>query len=250
MEVDPGLAELAAKNVAAAGFAPQVVCGDGDLGWPLSAPYERVIATYAVRHVPYTWVEQSVLPGGRIVAPWGGSFFPHSFVTLDVVEGPGCGPVARGRFSGCPAFMRNRNGRPGRGYLADFLHHRGEEDESRTVIDVRELCVDGDALFWVGLGLRDAWYLLAEAADGSDEATLWLLADDRSSWASVDHVPGETSYVVGQYGPRRLWDEVEGAYREWGRLGRPGRDRAGLSVTSGGEYVWLDSPARVVRIGR
>ncbi|MFJ6697156.1 methyltransferase domain-containing protein [Streptomyces sp. NPDC091272] len=248
VEKDPGLAAQAAKNVAAAGFTPQVVCGDGDAGWPLAAPYDRVIATYAVPAVPYAWVEQSVMPGGRIVAPWGGSFFPHSFVTLDVVAGAGGGPVARGRFSGYPAFMRSRNRRPERGYLADFLHHRGEEDESRTRLSPRELCADADALFWVGLGLTDAWYLLVDAADGSGEATLWVLADDRTSWAAVEYAPEQEAYAVGQFGPRRLWDEVEEAHREWGRLGRPGRDRAGLSVTSGGEYVWLDSPARVVRI--
>ncbi|MFJ8847444.1 methyltransferase domain-containing protein [Streptomyces cyaneofuscatus] len=42
--------------------------------------------------------------------------------------------------------------------------------------------------------------------------------------------------------PRRLWDEAEAAYRTWEALGRPSRDRAGLSVTADGQQVWLDTP--------
>jgi hypothetical protein len=206
-----------------------------------------VVATYAVPSVPYAWVEQSVAPDGRIVTPWGGSFFPYSFVTLEVRRRGADAPVAQGRFSGFPAFMRSRNSRPARGFLTDFLHHRGEEQTGSTRLCPRRLAGDADALFWVGLELPDAWYLLAEAEDGSGEATLWVLADDRSSWAAVDFVPDRETYEVGQYGPRRLWDEVEKAHRAWARLGRPGRDRAGLSATRTEECVWLDTPAKVVR---
>ncbi|GAA3488722.1 methyltransferase domain-containing protein [Streptomyces cremeus] len=247
VEVDPALAETAAKNLAAAGFRVRVVCGDGDAGCADRAPYDRVVATYAVPRVPYAWVEQSVAPEGRIVAPWGGSFFPYSFATLDVRRKRADPPVAQGRFSGFPAFMRSRNHRPARGFLADFLHHRGEEETGGTGLCPRRLAEDADALFWVGLDLTDAWYLLVEAEDDSGEATLWVLADDRSSWASVDFVPDRDAYEVAQYGPRRLWDEVEAAHRAWSRLGRPGRDRAGLTVTREAEYVWLDTPAKVVR---
>ncbi|WP_455410030.1 hypothetical protein [Streptomyces hiroshimensis] len=51
--------------------------------------------------------------------------------------------------------------------------------------------------------------------------TLWVLADDRKSWASVDYVPGHDAFAVEQYGPRRLWDEVEAGYRKWEALGSP-----------------------------
>ena len=247
VEVDPTLAEAATKNLAAAGFRAGVVCGDGDAGWADGTPYDRVVATYAVPSVPYAWVEQSVTSGGRIVTPWGGSFFPYSFATLEVRRRRADPPVAHGRFSGFPAFMRSRNSRPARGFLADFLHHRGEEETTGTQLCPRRLAGDADALFWVGLELSDAWYLLVEAEDDSGEATLWVLADDRSSWAAVDFVPDRETCEVGQYGPRRLWDEVEAAHRSWARLGSPGRNRAGLSVTGEAECVWLDTPAKVVR---
>jgi hypothetical protein len=52
---------------------------------------------------------------------------------------------------------------------------------------------------------------------------------------------------VHQSGPRRLWDEVEAAYRWWVDVGRPGVERFGLDVGPEGEYAWLDSPANPVR---
>ncbi|MFI7238826.1 hypothetical protein [Streptomyces cyaneofuscatus] len=90
--------------------------------------------------------------------------------------------------------------------------------------------------------MPDAWHLPVTADDGSGEITLWILADDRTSWACADYTPDGREYAVVQYGPRKLWDEAEAAYRTWDALGRPSRDRAGLSVTAHGQEVWLDTP--------
>ncbi|MFD8466458.1 methyltransferase domain-containing protein [Streptomyces cyaneofuscatus] len=238
VEIDPALAEQAAKNTLAAGLSPFIVQGDGEQGWPAGAPYQCVIATYAVTAIPYAWVEQVAVPQGRIVAPWGGSFFPYSFAVLDVRDGG----RAEGRFTGYPAFMRSRNLRPARGFLDGFLHHREAADVTRTGLSPLRLAQDPDALFYAGLALPDAWHLPVPADDGSGEMTLWILADDRASWASADYTPDGRDYAVAQYGPRRLWDEAESAHRTWEALGRPARDRAGLSVTAHGQQVWLDTP--------
>ncbi|MZF53906.1 methyltransferase domain-containing protein [Streptomyces sp. SID5594] len=238
VEIDPVLAEQAARNTSAAGLSPFIVRGDGEQGWPAGAPYQRVIATYAVTAIPYAWVEQVAAPQGRIVAPWGGSFFPYSFAVLDVRDGG----RAEGRFTGYPAFMRSRNLRPARGFLDGFLHHREAAVATRTSLSPPRFAQDPDALFYAGLALPDAWHLPVPADDGSGEMTLWILADDRESWASADYTPGGRDYAIAQYGPRRLWDEAEAAYRTWEALGRPARDRAGLSVTAHGQQVWLDTP--------
>ncbi|RDG35679.1 methyltransferase domain-containing protein [Streptomyces corynorhini] len=239
LDIDPVLVEQAAKNLTAAGLAARVVCGLGEAGLPEAAPYDRVIATYTVPAIPYAWIEQA--PAGRIVAPWGGSFFSHSFAVLDVADGE-----AHGGFTGYPAFMRSRHGRPDRGYLVDFLHHRDKAVTSRTVLSPLAFDGDGDALFFIGLDLPDAWYLRADADDDSGEATFSIFADDRTSWAAADYVPDADDYVITQYGPRSLWDEAERSYRTWERRGRPERDRAGLSVTPDGQNVWLDAPENVV----
>lgn len=235
VEVDPALAEQAAKNNAAAGQSPRIVAGDGDQGWPAGAPYQRVIATYAVDEIPYTWVEQA--PHGRIVAPWGGSFFPYSFAVLDVHN-----DRAEGKFTGYPAFMRSRAQRPKRGYLEDFLHHRQDAEHTTTSLSPMMIAQDADALFYIGLALPDAWHLPVTADDDSGEITLWILADDQRSWASADYTPDTHQYAVAQYGPRRLWDEAETAHRAWEALGRPTRARAGISVTERGQSLWIDAP--------
>ncbi|MEU6059741.1 methyltransferase domain-containing protein [Streptomyces sp. NPDC047097] len=236
VDIDGSLVEAAGEALAAGGFAPRLGVGDAAAGWAEGAPYDRLIGTYTVPEIPYAWVEQT--PGGRIVAPWGGSFFAHSYAVLEVEE-----ERAVGRFAGWPAFMGTRVARPHRGFLGDF-YRRGERGEiGRTGIDPRAFAGDADGLFFVGLALPDAWYLLAEAGDGSGEATLWLLADDRRSWATVEYVPGRgEEYEVEQFGARRLWAEAEGAYGEWRAVGAPSRDRVGLTVDRGGQRLWVDTP--------
>ncbi|MER5767242.1 methyltransferase domain-containing protein [Streptomyces sp. NPDC001985] len=234
VDIDPVLADRATANTAAAGYTPRIVCADADLGWPPGAPYDRLIATYTVPAIPPAWIEQT--EGGRIVAPWGGSFFPHSFAALEVAGG-----VGRGRFSGFPAFMRTRNHRPHRGYLDEFVRPSDSTATTRTAVNPWDLAADSDALFCVGLRLPTVWHLLDRTDEASGAATLWMLADDRDSWASVTYRPGRGTHTVEQHGPRRLWDEAESAYEEWRSLGRPARDRMGLTVTAEGERVWLDT---------
>ncbi|MFE2845082.1 methyltransferase domain-containing protein [Streptomyces scopuliridis] len=243
VDVDPVLVAEAAQNLGSAGFSPRVVRGDGERGWPAGSPFDRVIATYTVAEIPYAWVGQA--PAGRIVAPWGGSFFSHSFAVLEIADGE-----AHGRFSGYPAFMRTRSGRPHRGYLSDFLPHTNDDAPSRSDLSPLAITGDADAQFFIGLEVPDAWHLLVEAEDGSGEATLWLLADDRRSWAAAEYVPGAGEYAIGQYGPRRLWEEVERAYRLWADRGSPPRDRAGLTVTRSGSLIWLDSPDNALTSSR
>ncbi|PSJ28464.1 protein-L-isoaspartate(D-aspartate) O-methyltransferase [Streptosporangium nondiastaticum] len=239
MDIDAAIVEQAIKNLHAAGYTPQVICGDAEKGHPDGAPYDRWIATFTVPEIPYAWVEQT--PAGRIVAPWGGSYHAYSFAVLNTRDG-----IAEGRFTGYPAFMRTRTNRPPRGYLRDFLHHRDEVTRSTTRLSPRDLEAEYEAKFSIGLALPDARPLTVEADDGSGEATLWLLADDQKSWASVDYLPGHDTFAVEQYGPRCLWDEVEAAFRLWEERGRPERDRAGMTVTSEGQHVWLGTPDNII----
>ncbi|PRY57913.1 protein-L-isoaspartate(D-aspartate) O-methyltransferase [Glycomyces artemisiae] len=46
----------------------QAVRGDGELGWPAGAPYDRVIATVGTWDLPPAWWDQ-LADGGRLVAP-------------------------------------------------------------------------------------------------------------------------------------------------------------------------------------
>ncbi len=42
-----------------------------------------------------------------------------------------------------------------------------------------------------------------------------------------------------------LWNDVEAAYTEWHELGRPERDRFGITAGKQ-QWVWLDKPDHVI----
>ncbi|MFG2936211.1 methyltransferase domain-containing protein [Streptomyces sp. NPDC048282] len=68
VDVDPEIAESARRHLAAAGYRPAVVTGDGARGVPERAPFDRIIATCALPGVPRAWVGQCA-EGARILAP-------------------------------------------------------------------------------------------------------------------------------------------------------------------------------------
>jgi protein-L-isoaspartate(D-aspartate) O-methyltransferase len=68
----PELAELARRNLAAAGYERvDVRVGDGTLGVPERAPYAGIAVAAAAPELPTTLYEQ-LEPGGRLVVPVGG----------------------------------------------------------------------------------------------------------------------------------------------------------------------------------
>ena len=69
VEIDDDLAAGAREHLAACGFGEvSVVCGDGGLGWPPDAPYDRIIATVGAWDITPAWAGQ-LAPGGRLVLP-------------------------------------------------------------------------------------------------------------------------------------------------------------------------------------
>ncbi len=67
----PHLAETAARRLAGLGYQNvHVVTGDGTLGLPEHAPFDRILGAAALPAIPPPWVEQ-LAEGGVIVAPVG-----------------------------------------------------------------------------------------------------------------------------------------------------------------------------------
>lgn len=240
VEMDPRLADTARARLKDAGYAPTVITGDGAQGCPARAPYDRVIATYALHTVPYALVEQTA-PGGLIVLPWGTGLYNGVLVRLTVGEdGTASGPVV-----GDCAFMWNRREAPERDVTATVRDQDANEaTATRTSLDPRDVFGDEDAAFTVGALVPDSRYAVGHGPAG--EFTVWLADHTTGSWASVDFVPGATEYDSHQNGPRRLWSEVETAYDWWRKAGSPVRTRFGLTVTGAGQRLWLDAPGTSV----
>jgi protein-L-isoaspartate(D-aspartate) O-methyltransferase len=69
IDVDQDLVEGAQARLKENGAANvTVVLGDGALGHPDAAPFDRIIATVGCHDVPRAWVDQ-LAPGGRLIAP-------------------------------------------------------------------------------------------------------------------------------------------------------------------------------------
>ncbi|MCX5437392.1 methyltransferase domain-containing protein [Streptomyces sp. NBC_00056] len=95
VDLDPEITESARLHLATAGFRPHVVTGDGAAGCPEHAPYDRIVATCALRSVPSAWPAQC-RPGARILAP-----LTTGLILLTVGEAG----HAEGRFLHTPAYF-------------------------------------------------------------------------------------------------------------------------------------------------
>ncbi|GGP76176.1 methyltransferase domain-containing protein [Streptomyces melanogenes] len=245
VEVDEAVAAAAREALAWFGTPVRVVHGDGFKGYPEAAPYDRIIATCGLRSIPFTWVQQS-RPGGVIVAPWGTHYTNGDAVARLIVSDDG--QSASGEFTGPVEFMKLRAQRRPPVVHAEYVTGSvADGDESSTTITEAEI-VGGrfnPKEFALGLRVRDCVVTVADKRDGARPVWFYGLTDH--SWACVQFRDADIARVW-QSGPRRLWNEVQAAYRWWEEQGRPGFERFGLTVDGDGERAWLDSPDSPVSI--
>lgn len=231
VEVDPVVADQARSVLTAAGCTSAVVCADGAAGWPAKAPFDRIIVTAAVKlgRVPYAWVEQTA-PGGIILIPLKTDFAAGPLVALRVgQDGTATGRVVPLRVG----FMELRAQRTP---AADWDGLRWDDpDADLTHTEVMPWTTLGDeAPQWtIAVAVPSCRYELWPRTPGRNprHGVAWLGDPLSGSWASV--IPGDTKdrYEVRQRGPRRLWQEVEAAYRWWLDQGKPTLDQWRFTVS-------------------
>ncbi len=233
IEIDPQLADHARAALTTAGYPITVITGDGAQGHPPGAPYDRIIATAAVRQVPYPWVAQP-RPEGMILTPWATPYHNGALASF-TVNGDGS---AEGRIVGDVAFMQLRDQR---------LRASGDDDESdETTARTRHPTVapswvasDYDASLAIGMKVPNCIPIYVGAEHYPDHARLWFVDPLTNSWANLVHQPNTRTYPVHQSGPRNLWDEVEAAYHWWHQAGRPGPQRWRITITPEDQHVTL-----------
>ncbi len=83
IELVPELVKLARSNLEEAGYSDRVtlVQGDGSLGYPDRAPYDRIVVTAAAPKIPHPLAAQ-LRPGGILIIPVGGRLFPQELVKV------------------------------------------------------------------------------------------------------------------------------------------------------------------------
>ena len=69
MDIDRDLVDAARAHLSAAGYdGVEAACGDGALGYPKAAPYDRIILTVGAWDILPAWRKQ-LKPGGRLLLP-------------------------------------------------------------------------------------------------------------------------------------------------------------------------------------
>lgn len=245
IEVDPQVAAHARRALSDAGFrAVTVITGDGALGYPPRGPYDRVIATVACTQMPYAWVAQT-RRGGRIVAPSWALEYHGLLLALTVTEDG----TATGQAVDHVSFMRLRDQRV-EPHFATF--HSTDEEEAQasiteTAVHPAEVA-SGDyalgAIIAIGTRVAECQMDYFPSRDpNSHNGTLRLVDQCSRSWARLyyDH-DGGPPYQVHQYGPRRLWDEVEAAHTWWVEHDRPSANHWQFTVTPEGQQITLINP--------
>ncbi|MFJ9694730.1 protein-L-isoaspartate O-methyltransferase [Kitasatospora sp. NPDC101183] len=236
IEVDPDLADRARCRLHAVGLRPTVIAGDGTLGHPEGAPFDRVHFTAAVQRLPAAIIAQTA-PGGIILVPYGTPFCNGALLRLTVAED---GRSASGPFVEGVSFMWVRDQHPDSGEfdIEDVRH-------SASGIDPADVAEQTHAAFAVGLRLPDLYRQNVWAGYdrfGTGRVEVW----DGVSYAHCRFADWDGRHAVSQSGPRNLWDEVEAAWHWWADQGRPGFDRFGLTVGPEGHALWLDEPENPV----
>ncbi|MGQ9673854.1 MAG: protein-L-isoaspartate(D-aspartate) O-methyltransferase [Candidatus Aminicenantales bacterium] len=87
IEIRENLAKKAAETLFRLGYANvQVRWGDGYFGWPEEAPFDAIIVTCAVNHIPPPLLDQ-LKEGGRLVIPLGSTLYFQTLTLITKVEG-------------------------------------------------------------------------------------------------------------------------------------------------------------------
>ena len=184
-------------------------------------------------------------PGGRILTPGGNAF--HNGVLADLEVGPH--GTAQGHFAGDLAFMWVRDQRLPRQVVETYVHPEEQGVEiTRTELHPYEPINDFDASFAIGLRMPTVLNRVEFAVGEEQRFAVYLVDPGTRSWASwhIDPASRTGEYEVRQHGPRRLFTELESAYRWWRLEGRPGHARFGLTVSAEHQRVWLDSESNPV----
>lgn len=230
VDVDPDVLRRAKAHLAVAGYRPTCVPGDGARGYPDRAPYDRVLCTCAVSRIPLAWLAQTV-PGGLVVTTLNRTI--GAGLVRIVADGTGGGEgrvlVEDGRFMPLRAHSQHWSAT-----LLEQARTARTPDHRPTGLPASAV-VDPSSPFEFYAGLA-----LSEVVVGYGPRGRVHLAHPDGSWVRLH--ARESGTEVEQGGPRQLWDLTEDAYRDWRDLGKPRRERFGITVNPDGQWLWLDRP--------
>ena len=252
IDLNAELVVLAAARLMEHGYRPYLVTGDGAEGVPERAPYDRLVATCGLDHIPPEWIRQTV-DGGKILTNLRGPFNAHALISLTVLDG-----TASGRFLAQDGGFMPRRTDPLRPYdyslSTDYRSSDLQPVTGHTTLNPQDLFTRPTWGLLAQTLLHDVHYrpvyLDENTEDSENPKNIGTeLASPDGSWARISHALDHNGYQTEQLGPRRMWDELEVLHHTWTALGRPGHERIGLTITANVDddpgaapTLWLDKP--------
>lgn len=229
VEVDPQVAARADAALEVAGHSTWTVTGDGLLGHPARAPYDRVIATCAVRRIPYTWVRQTK-PGGIVLATVGSWPYGTGLAKVAVNDDGS----AEGQIIGRSSFMHARAQAPS--HLTGDLSARTAYADTERLARIPPLLLDEwMPAFMAQLATPGAQFVRATTGDGTENR--YLFDAERESFAAFTE--DTEGWTVRQGGPIALWDVIEETLTAWQDAGSPDIASVRLHITKKAHTYWI-----------
>jgi protein-L-isoaspartate O-methyltransferase len=230
LEIDGRIATAARRDLDRAGYPFVDVHTHDAAAEPVNGEFDRIIATASVHlgHLPYSWVA-STRPGGVLLAPMRADLGSGPLVRFTVDDHG----VARGRAVPLRVgFMELRSHRVRSLPRAELVWDAAGQESTTSVSPFPMLL--GEASRWaVAVAVPSCRYAVEPRTAERDHGVAWLTDPVSESWARIAPKTHST-YVVRQFGPRRLWDEAEAAYRWWEASGKPGIE----------DWEWVVAPDR------
>ncbi|GAA4545876.1 methyltransferase domain-containing protein [Amycolatopsis samaneae] len=213
IEIDENIGKEAKRNLETAGYS-RVDVEIQDATFPIGRRFDRIIATAGVHlgQLPFWWVKSANV----ILAPMRADLSSGPLVKFEIDDG-----VARGRAVGMRVgFMEMRSQR-----VRSMSHRKlrwDDEQADRSTTDVNPFVVllNESSRWAASVAVPMCRYDLEKPTEERDHGVAWLVDPISGSWATVAP-EDEDSHTVRQFGPRRLWNETESAYRWWVRKGKP-----------------------------
>jgi hypothetical protein len=210
-------------------LTPTLAACDGYQGYEPHAPYDRIIATAALRQVPPAWLGQ-VRPGGTILVDLRGDFAGNlALLTVEADQ------FAHGRF--LPTGV-------------NFMPLRSEQQPFELLPELSSRAVNEPgqsrltSLDPAVLGNRAFAFFAQVSLPGTETGQVrvkggpryFCLTDPGSgAWARVELGDQAAGRPVTQGGERRLWDEWEVAYEWWEQLDQPRPEDFAISISAEGQ---------------
>jgi hypothetical protein len=214
VDIDDTVVDAARQRLAVLGQHPALATMHGADGFAEQAPYDRIIATCAVRTIPPTWTIQ-LLPDGLIVADLRGELAS----SMLVARGNGDGTVS-GRFLAEPGhfmWLRAQADNPLRdgGQITTHIDYDGARTTT-THVDP-SILADPAFRFLLQLTAPHIGQIWTSTRDGK---TLVRVPGDGGAWADLD----PATCAVTQGGLVDLFEYIDHVANQWDRA-RPPRAR-------------------------